>query len=163
MELEEFSDWKLLDLDWHILEGLEEVLHVSLSHLLNPWTGTHVTTDSSHMSTKHVVRIHTGFVACDLQFWDVDDRVGKTRWRTRIALALDRNWPAVGKEILHANGWYRCICYHNVLVFELIFVALTLTSDLTGQSSILLCASHGSKMNGKISIFGLRKIPFWIS
>jgi len=102
MKLADFSHWKLLELDWYILEGLEMVL--SVSHLLNPWTGAHVTTDSSRMSTKHVIQIHTGFVTYDLQFRDVYDRMGKTWGTTQDAPAMDRYWPAVGKEILHANG-----------------------------------------------------------
>jgi hypothetical protein len=61
-------------------------------------------TDSPLVSTKHVVRIHTSFVACNLQFRDVYDRVGETRESTREAPALDENWPAMGKEILYSNG-----------------------------------------------------------
>lgn len=51
--LHNFSHWKLLGLDWYILEGLETVL--SVSHRLNPWIGTHVMTDSPCISTKHVI------------------------------------------------------------------------------------------------------------
>jgi hypothetical protein len=84
--------------------------------------------------------------------------MGET-WETkRDTPALDGNRPAVGKEILYLNGRYRHLCCHNVLVFELIFVALT--SDLIEQSSILLCASHGSKLNGDVTILRMRKIPF---
>jgi hypothetical protein len=36
-----------------ILEGLETVL--SVSHQLNPWTGTHVMTGASHISTIHII------------------------------------------------------------------------------------------------------------
>jgi hypothetical protein len=100
--LADFSHWKLLEIDWYILEGLETVL--SVSRLLDPWTGAHMTTDSSRMSTKHVIRIHTGFVTCNLQFRDVYDRMGKARGTTRDAPAMDGNRPAVGKEILHVNG-----------------------------------------------------------
>jgi hypothetical protein len=78
--LAEFSNWKLTELDWDILEGLETVL--SVSRLFSSWTGTDVTTDSSYMSPNHVVRIHTGFVACDLEFRDVYDGMGKTRRTT---------------------------------------------------------------------------------
>lgn len=102
MDLADFSHWKLSELDWYILEGLETVL--SVSRLLDPRTGAHMTTDSSRMPTKHVIRIHTGSVACDLQFRDVHDRMGKAWGTTRDAPAVDGNWPAVGKEILHADG-----------------------------------------------------------
>jgi hypothetical protein len=69
------SHLKLSELDWDILEGLQAVLNVC--HLLNSWTGAHAMTGSSQVSTKHVVRIHTGFVACYLEFRDVYDRMGK--------------------------------------------------------------------------------------
>jgi hypothetical protein len=154
--LADFSHRKLSELDWDILKGLKTVL--SVSHLLDPWTGTYMTIGSSRMPTKHVIRIHTGFVACDLELREVYDRVGETRETIQGAPALDGDRPTVGEEILHANGRYRCLCRHNVLVFELIFVALT--SDLIEQSSILLCASHGLKLNGKLTTFGIRKIPF---
>lgn len=61
-------------------------------------------TDTSRMPTKHVIQIHTGSVACNLQFRDVHDRVGETWGTTRNAPAVDRNWPAMGEEILHADG-----------------------------------------------------------
>jgi hypothetical protein len=61
-------------------------------------------TGSSRISTKHVVRIHANFVACNLHFRDVYDRVGKP-WETiHEAPALDGNRPAMGKEILYSNG-----------------------------------------------------------
>ncbi len=93
--------------------------------LLNPWTGTHMTTGSSCMSTKHVIWIHTSFVACNLQFRNVYNRMGKTQGTTWDALALDGNRPMVGEEVLYVNGWYRCICCHNVLVMKSIFIVLT--------------------------------------
>lgn len=44
-KLSEFAHWKLSDYDWYVLKGLETVLN--LSHLINSWTSTHITTDSS--------------------------------------------------------------------------------------------------------------------
>ena len=51
--MDEYSHLKLTELDWDVLDGLQTVLHVS--HLLNQWAGTHVTTDSSPISTTNVV------------------------------------------------------------------------------------------------------------
>jgi hypothetical protein len=39
-KMREFSSYKLSEQDWTILEGLETVLHVSYSTLLDPWTAT---------------------------------------------------------------------------------------------------------------------------
>ena len=111
-KLPDYSHWKLSDLDWVILEGLETVLIVS--HLIHPQTGAHMPTGSSQVSTIHVVRIHTSFVACDLQFRDVYDRMGKGRGTTRGPPALDGNRLAVGEGILQTNGWYRRVYHHYV-------------------------------------------------
>ena len=100
--MSDFSHWKLSELDWDILEGLEEVLSVSrITH--GPYS-FHITIGSPRVSTYHVVRIHSGFVACDVQFRVVYDRMGKTREATPDPPALDGNRLAVGEEILHSNG-----------------------------------------------------------
>ena len=43
---------------------------------------------------------------------------------------------------------------------NLVYTVIALTSDLVEQSSILLCASPGLKLNGNVAIFGKQKISF---
>jgi hypothetical protein len=61
IKLTEYSKWKLSDLDWEILEGLEAVL--SVSSLLDAGRILIAMTGPSQLSTKHVVRGNTGLVA----------------------------------------------------------------------------------------------------
>jgi hypothetical protein len=56
------AKWKLTDLDWDILDGVEAVLRVR-SFLDAGRTLTIVMTGTSHFSTKHVVRGNTGLIA----------------------------------------------------------------------------------------------------
>jgi hypothetical protein len=57
------AKWKLSDLDWDILDGVEAVLRVS-SFLDAGQMLTIVMTDPSHFSTKHVIRGNTSLIAC---------------------------------------------------------------------------------------------------
>lgn len=61
IKLTEYSNWKLSELDWEILEGLEAVL--SVSSLLDAGRILIAMTGPSQFSTMHVVRSNAGLVA----------------------------------------------------------------------------------------------------
>ena len=62
IKLVDYSKWKLLDLDWDILDRIEAVLQVS-SFLDAGWMLTIIMTDPSHFLTKHVVQGNTSLIA----------------------------------------------------------------------------------------------------
>jgi hypothetical protein len=61
IKLADYSKFKLSDLDWEVLEGLEAVLRVS--SLLDAGRTLIAMPGPSHLSTKHVVRGNTGLIA----------------------------------------------------------------------------------------------------
>lgn len=101
-EFAEFAHYKLLEIDWEVMEGLETVLMVS--RLLDLGQALIVTTDSSYFSAKYVGRVDAGLIARDCTFRDAYDRMGEPWETTQHSQALDGYRFGVGHKILHSNG-----------------------------------------------------------
>ena len=95
--LQESIHLKLSELDWEILEGLEEVLAVSHQHP-GLGTGTHfiALAGSSRIPAVDVVRVNADLIACYRALRDVHERMGTTQEMTQHSQALDGHWRTLG-------------------------------------------------------------------
>jgi hypothetical protein len=67
VELVDFAHYKLLELDWEILEGLEEVLTVT-HRLLKPAQALITSAGSSHFSAKSILQVNANLIMCHRDF-----------------------------------------------------------------------------------------------
>ena len=95
--LQESIHLKLSELDWEILEGLEEVLAVSHQHP-GLGTGTHfiALAGSSCVPAVDVVRVNADLIACHRALQDVHEQMGTTQETTQHSQALDGHWHMLG-------------------------------------------------------------------